>query len=56
MPLFIWIIGKTMKEEEINFDCTGCLECGACRIICRNKGILKWQYPHGTFGIIFRYG
>lgn len=46
----------TLKGHEISFDCAGCLECGTCRVICKNKGITQWQYPRGTFGVIFRYG
>ena len=46
----------TMKGDEISFDYAGCLECGTCRVMCKNKGIIKWQYPRGTFGVIFRYG
>lgn len=46
----------TLKEGEISFDYAGCLECGTCRLVCKNKGIVKWEYPRGTFGIAFRYG
>jgi len=46
----------TLKEKEINFDYAGCLECGTCRVMCKNKGIIKWTYPRGTFGVVFRYG
>jgi ferredoxin like protein len=45
-----------MKGDEISFDYAGCLECGACRVMCKNKGISKWGYPRGTCGIYFRYG
>lgn len=46
----------TLKDQEINFDYAGCLECGTCRVVCKNKGITKWTYPHGTFGVAFRCG
>lgn len=46
----------TLKEQEINFEYAGCLECGTCRVMCKNKGIVKWQYPRGSFGISFRCG
>lgn len=46
----------TLKEQEINFEYAGCLECGTCRVMCKNKGIVKWQYPRGNFGISFRCG
>lgn len=44
------------KAGEICFDYAGCLECGTCRVMCRNKGIVHWSYPRGTFGISFRHG
>jgi ferredoxin like protein len=46
----------TLKGGEINFDFAGCLECGTCRVMCKNKGITSWNYPRGTFGVAFRYG
>lgn len=46
----------TLKDNEINFDYAGCLECGTCRVVCKNKGIIKWKYPRGTFGVAFRCG
>ena len=47
---------KLNKNGEISFDYAGCLECGTCRVMCKNKGIVKWEYPRGTFGVNFRYG
>ncbi|UWG98095.1 ferredoxin family protein [Dehalobacter sp. DCM] len=44
------------KNGDISFDHAGCLECGTCRVMCKNKGIQKWTYPRGTFGVNFRYG
>lgn len=44
---------------DIIFDHAGCLECGTCRVVCHdigNKGIVKWQYPRGTFGVSYRHG
>lgn len=46
----------TVKNNEISFDYAGCLECGTCRLVCEKKGITKWVYPRGTFGIAFRLG
>ncbi len=46
----------TLKDGEISFDYAGCLECGTCRVVCKNKGIVRWSYPRGTFGVVFRYG
>lgn len=47
--LYVW------TGEEITFDYAGCLECGACRLVCPKKAI-DWNYPRGSFGVIFRYG
>lgn len=33
----------------------GCLECGACRLIC-GTDVLEWQYPEGGKGIQLRFG
>lgn len=46
----------TLKDGEINFDYAGCLECGTCRVVCEDKGIVRWVYPRGTFGVAFRCG
>ncbi|MDD9148187.1 ferredoxin family protein [Sporolactobacillus sp. CQH2019] len=50
---------RKKEDNKIVFDYAGCLECGTCRVVCRdygNKGIVKWVYPNGTFGVHFRYG
>lgn len=46
-------------ESGIQFNYAGCLECGTCRIICRQLGeggVVQWEYPHATYGVAFRYG
>lgn len=46
-------------EAGIQFDYAGCLECGTCRVICRQigqGGVVQWLYPHATFGVVFRFG
>ncbi len=50
------VLYRLNKNDEISFDYAGCLECGTCRVMCKNKGIIKWLYPRGTFGVNFRYG
>lgn len=50
------VLYKLDKSGKISFDYAGCLECGTCRVMCKNKGIIKWVYPRGTFGVIYRYG
>jgi ferredoxin like protein len=44
------------EEAHIVIDYAGCLECGTCRVMCKDKGIVKWEYPRGTFGVSYRYG
>ncbi len=50
------VLYRLDKAGEITFDYAGCLECGTCRVVCKKKGIVKWEYPRGTFGINLRYG
>ncbi len=50
------VLYKLDKSGEMSFDYAGCLECGTCRVMCKNKGIVKWEYPRGTFGVSFRQG
>ncbi len=50
------VLYRLDNQGNILFDYAGCLECGTCRIVCENKGIIKWEYPRGTFGVSFRYG
>ena len=47
---------KQNENGEITFDYAGCMECGTCRIMCKNKGIKQWKYPDGTLGVSFRFG
>lgn len=42
--------------DSIRFDYLGCLECGTCRVLSRDKIIEDWQYPIGAFGVTFRQG
>lgn len=50
------VLYKLNKNGEMSFDYAGCLECGTCRVMCKDKGIVKWVYPRGTFGVIYRQG
>lgn len=50
------VLYKLEKNGDIIFDYAGCLECGTCRVLCQNKGIVKWVYPRGSFGVRFRQG
>lgn len=46
---------KLLENEELVFSWEGCLECGACRVVCR-RGAVEWNYPRGGFGVTYRYG
>ena len=48
---------ENYKEEdgEIVVSFEGCLECGTCRIACRD-GSITWEYPRGGFGVCYRFG
>ncbi len=41
-------------QVEVSPD--GCLECGTCRVLCEPKGELRWSYPRGGFGVLFKFG
>ena len=41
---------------SVRFDFAGCLECGTCRVLCKNTVVSEWNYPQGTFGVEYRYG
>jgi len=43
------------KEDVLIFNYEGCLECGACRIICPNDAI-DWSFPQGGYGVKYRFG
>lgn len=43
------------EEKHLLVKYENCLECGACRISCE-KQCLKWEYPKGTKGVIFKRG
>lgn len=45
------------EEEDgtISVEYAGCLECGTCLAVAA-PGALKWRYPRGGHGIMFREG
>lgn len=43
------------QTGELVVKYENCLECGACRIACEKK-TLKWTFPKGNKGVIFRNG
>ena len=44
----------TVEDGKVVFSWEGCLECGACRIIC-DQGAITWDYPRGGCGISYRF-
>jgi len=44
-----------LDGEDIVFSWQGCMECGACRIVCENNAV-EWSYPRGGFGLCLRQG
>lgn len=42
-------------EHGQHYDYTGCLECGACRIIGDTGTFAVWHFPRGSFGIDYKY-
>ena len=43
-----------LKDGQVNFEYAGCLECGTCRVVCKDKGITSWNYPRASFGVTYR--
>jgi len=43
------------KKNDLIFNYDGCLECGACRLICPENAI-DWSYPKQGYGVKFRFG
>jgi ferredoxin like protein len=45
----------TLEGGEISYVWEGCLECGACRIVCECEAI-EWIQPRGGYGVCYRFG
>lgn len=45
------------EEEDgtISAEFAACLECGTCLAVAA-PGALKWHYPDGSMGVMFREG
>ncbi|MBY2926413.1 MULTISPECIES: ferredoxin family protein [Rhizobium] len=41
---------------QVTIVSDGCLECGTCRVLCEASGDIKWNYPRGGFGVLFKFG
>ena len=49
---------KCYKYDEgiFSFSYLGCLECGTCRVLSRDKIVKEWNHPHGEIGVQYRQG
>ncbi len=43
------------SEGRMILSHEGCLECGACLLVCPHRN-LDWSYPRGGFGVRYSYG
>lgn len=43
-------------RNEMSFDCSGCLECGTCRIACGDTIVKSWENPRPMMGVQYRFG
>ncbi|NMH98072.1 ferredoxin family protein [Pseudonocardia acidicola] len=43
-------------EGGILFNYEQCFECGTCYLVCNNAGAIRWSYPDGGQGVVFRHG
>lgn len=44
------------SEGRTLFNHEGCLECGACAVVCPDPAALRWSYPPGGAGCAFHRG
>lgn len=46
------------SKGELLYNTEGCIELGACTIVCHHigKGAIRWSYPRGGYGVEFRLG
>jgi ferredoxin like protein len=45
-------------QEKLNYNTEGCMETGACLIVCHKLGAaaITWKYPSGGKGVAFKSG
>jgi ferredoxin like protein len=55
--LFFCPVGayRLQEDGEVQIACQSCIECGSCRIACPPNNV-DWKYPHGGFGVAYKYG
>lgn len=39
------------SERKLTVSYEKCLECGACKILCKN---ISWKYPKGGKGVVYK--
>jgi ferredoxin like protein len=44
---------KDDRKIVVNYE--NCLECGTCRVICEEEGVI-WSCPNGGMGVRYRFG
>lgn len=47
-----------LDRGELAYDIEGCVELGACVVVCHHlgAGAIRWSFPRGGHGVEFRYG
>ncbi len=45
-------------QDKLNYNTEGCMETGACLIVCHKlgAGAITWKYPSGGKGVTFKSG
>ncbi len=45
-------------QEQLTYNTEGCLETGACLVVCHKLGAkaISWKYPAGGKGATFKQG
>ena len=38
----------------ILFNYEQCFECGTCYMVCNTEGAIRWDYPEGGHGVVFK--
>ncbi|HBE45608.1 MAG TPA: hypothetical protein DDW17_09270 [Deltaproteobacteria bacterium] len=52
-PAHLYSFNEETKEIVVEF--AGCLECGTCKVVCK-EGAIEWIYPKGEYGVQYRFG
>lgn len=48
-PAKVYEYNETEKKLTVSYE--KCLECGACKIVCKH---INWKYPRKGCGVIFK--